>query len=91
MDHQTLPLMTSAQSAGKESVQALCAHVFAVFTGLQGTVYINKAKVLSVNIISTNGVIHIIDRLLSPQNLLITPKDASGRVLVGTPPSPSSR
>lgn len=51
----------------------------------------NKAKVLSGDIISTNGVIHIIDRLLSPQNLLVTPKDASGRVLVGTPLSPSSR
>lgn len=61
--------------------------MFAVFFGLQGTVYINnKAKVLSSDIISTNGVIHIIDRLLSPQNLIITPKDASGRVLVGTPP-----
>ncbi|XP_038170878.1 stabilin-2 isoform X2 [Arvicola amphibius] len=47
----------------------------------QGTVFINKAKVLSGDMISTNGVIHIIDRLLSPQNLLVTPKDASGRVL----------
>ncbi|XP_060233840.1 stabilin-2 isoform X2 [Meriones unguiculatus] len=48
----------------------------------QDTVYINnKAKVLSSDVISTNGVIHIIDKLLSPQNLLITPKDASGRVL----------
>ncbi|KAH0516419.1 Stabilin-2 [Microtus ochrogaster] len=74
-------LMTSAGSVGKESVQALCAHVYA-FVGLQGAVYINnKAKVLSGDIISTNGVIHIIDRLLSPQNLLVTPKDASGRVL----------
>lgn len=83
--------MTSAGSVGKESVPALCAHVY-VFVGLQGAVYINnKAKVLSGDIISTNGVIHIIDRLLSPQNLLVTPKDASGRVLVGTPPSPSSR
>ncbi|XP_028633881.1 stabilin-2 [Grammomys surdaster] len=48
----------------------------------QDTVFINnKAKVLSSDIISTNGVIHIIDKLLSPQNLLITPKDALGRVL----------
>lgn len=79
--------MTRAGSVGKESVQALWAHVFAVFIGLQGAVYINnKAKVLSSDIISTNGVIHIIDSLLSPQNLIITPKDASGRVLVGTPP-----
>ncbi|EGW09706.1 Stabilin-2 [Cricetulus griseus] len=48
----------------------------------QDTIYINnKAKVLSSDIISTNGVIHIIDKLLSPQHLLVTPKDASGRVL----------
>ncbi|CAH7321829.1 stabilin-2 [Phodopus roborovskii] len=48
----------------------------------QDTVYINnKAKVLSSDIISTNGVIHIIDKLLSPQHLIVTPKDASGRVL----------
>ncbi|XP_051028895.1 stabilin-2 [Acomys russatus] len=48
----------------------------------QDTVYINdKAKILSSDIISTNGVIHIIDKLLSPQNLIITPKDASGNVL----------
>ncbi|XP_030100815.1 stabilin-2 isoform X1 [Mus musculus] len=49
----------------------------------QDTVLINKkAKVLSSDIISTNGVIHVIDTLLSPQNLLITPKGASGRVLL---------
>uniref|UniRef100_A0A8C6W213 Stabilin-2 n=1 Tax=Nannospalax galili TaxID=1026970 RepID=A0A8C6W213_NANGA len=49
----------------------------------QGTVYINnKARIIFSDVISTNGVIHIIDKLLSPQNLLITPKDASGRVLV---------
>ncbi|OBS70293.1 hypothetical protein A6R68_01160, partial [Neotoma lepida] len=46
----------------------------------QDTVYINnKAKVLSSDIISTNGVIHIIDKWLSPQHLLIIPKDASGK------------
>ncbi|XP_028736155.1 stabilin-2 isoform X1 [Peromyscus leucopus] len=48
----------------------------------QDTVYINnKAKVLAGDIISTNGVIHIIDQWLSPQHLLVTPKDASGKVL----------
>uniref|UniRef100_A0A2K6FQW9 Stabilin-2 n=1 Tax=Propithecus coquereli TaxID=379532 RepID=A0A2K6FQW9_PROCO len=48
----------------------------------QGTVYINnKAKIISSDIISTNGIIHIIDRLLSPKHLLITPKDTSGRIL----------
>ncbi|XP_026355575.2 stabilin-2 isoform X2 [Ursus arctos] len=48
----------------------------------QDTVYINnKAKIISSDIIHTNGIIHIIDKLLSPQNLLITPKDASGRIL----------
>ncbi|KAL1774739.1 stabilin-2 [Sigmodon hispidus] len=48
----------------------------------EDTVYINnKAKVLASDIISTNGVIHIINKLLSPQHLLITPKDASGRIL----------
>ncbi|EPY74062.1 hyaluronan receptor for endocytosis-like protein [Camelus ferus] len=48
----------------------------------QDTVFINnKAKIISSDIISTNGIIHIIDKLLSPQNLLITPKDASGRIL----------
>ncbi|XP_023572700.1 stabilin-2 isoform X1 [Octodon degus] len=49
---------------------------------IQDTMYINKkAKVISSNIICTNGVIHIIDKLLSPQNLLVTPRDASGRIL----------
>lgn len=43
----------------------------------------NKAKIISSDIISTNGIIHIIDKLLSPHNLLVTPKDASGRILVG--------
>ncbi|XP_076967946.1 stabilin-2 isoform X2 [Tamandua tetradactyla] len=48
----------------------------------QDTVYLNnKAKLVSSDIISTNGVIHIIDKLLSPQNLIITPKDVSGRIL----------
>lgn len=45
----------------------------------------NKAKIISSDIISTNGIIHIIDKLLSPQNLLITPQDASGRILVSEP------
>lgn len=70
----------------------LCVFMsFAVSACLQDTIYINnKAKVLSSDIISTNGVIHIIDKLLSPQHLLVTPKDASGRVLVCTPLSPPS-
>lgn len=61
------------------------------FIRLQDTVIINnEAKVLSSDVVGTNGVIHIIDKLLSPKNLLITPRDASGRVLVGDP-SPLSR
>ncbi|XP_007950593.1 stabilin-2 [Orycteropus afer afer] len=48
----------------------------------QDTVYLNnKAKIISSDTISTNGIIHIIDKVLSPQNMLITPKDASGKVL----------
>ncbi|GAB1295460.1 Stabilin-2 [Apodemus speciosus] len=48
----------------------------------QDTVVINnEAKVLSSDIVGTNGVIHVIDKLLSPKNLLITPRAASGRVL----------
>ncbi|KAM5287908.1 stabilin-2 [Ctenodactylus gundi] len=48
----------------------------------QDAMYINnKTKIISSNIISTNGVIHIIDNLLSPQNLLFTPRDASGKIL----------
>ena len=43
----------------------------------------NKARIISSDIICTNGIIHVIDKLLSPQNLLITPKDASGMILVG--------
>ena len=43
----------------------------------------NKARIISSDIICTNGIIHVIDKLLSPQNLLITPKDASGTILVG--------
>ncbi|XP_045021332.1 stabilin-2 isoform X2 [Bubalus bubalis] len=41
----------------------------------------NKAKIISSDIICTNGIIHVIDKLLSPQNLLITPKYASGMIL----------
>ncbi|KAF4022591.1 hypothetical protein G4228_014958, partial [Cervus hanglu yarkandensis] len=48
----------------------------------QNTVLVNnKARIISSDIICTNGVIHVIDKLLSPQNLLITPKDASGMIL----------
>ncbi|KAI4576510.1 hypothetical protein MJT46_002345 [Ovis ammon polii x Ovis aries] len=41
----------------------------------------NKARIISSDIICTNGIIHVIDKLLSPQNLLITPRDASGTIL----------
>ncbi|KAK2504704.1 hypothetical protein MC885_011745 [Smutsia gigantea] len=48
----------------------------------QDEVFINnKAKIISSDIISTNGIIHIIDKLLSPKNMHVTPKDASGRIL----------
>uniref|UniRef100_A0A8C5P065 Stabilin 2 n=1 Tax=Jaculus jaculus TaxID=51337 RepID=A0A8C5P065_JACJA len=47
----------------------------------QDTVYINnKAKILASDIISTNGVIHIIDKLLSPQDMIITPRDIYKRI-----------
>ncbi|XP_060050274.1 stabilin-2 isoform X2 [Erinaceus europaeus] len=48
----------------------------------QDTVTLNsKAQIISSDIINSNGIIHIIDKLLAPQNLLITPKDANGRIL----------
>uniref|UniRef100_A0A8C4PTZ8 Stabilin-2 n=1 Tax=Equus asinus asinus TaxID=83772 RepID=A0A8C4PTZ8_EQUAS len=48
----------------------------------QDGVYINnKAKIISSDVIATNGIIHIVDKLLSPLNLIVTPKDASGRIL----------
>ncbi|KAG8514099.1 Stabilin-2, partial [Galemys pyrenaicus] len=51
------------------------------FSLSQDTVYINnKAKIITSDIISTNGIIHIIDKLLTPQNLLITPRDDFGRI-----------
>ncbi|KAM5173513.1 stabilin-2 [Callospermophilus lateralis] len=53
-----------------------------VISVAQDTVYLNKkAKIISSDIITTNGIVHIIDKLLSPQNLLITPRDASGNIL----------
>ncbi|XP_035959404.2 stabilin-2 [Halichoerus grypus] len=70
---ENLKLIPNATSLQGESI---------VISVSQDTVYINnKAKIISSDIISTNGIIHIIDKLLSPQNLLITPKDASGRIL----------
>lgn len=79
----------SHSSAGKGWGVPLCSCLFAGLLCPQDTVFINnEAKVLSSDIISTNGVIHVIDKLLSPKNLLITPKDALGRVLVGNPLSP---
>ncbi|XP_021114057.1 stabilin-2 isoform X2 [Heterocephalus glaber] len=48
----------------------------------QDAVYINnQAKIISGNIINTNGVVHIIDKLLSPRNLLASPRDSMGRIL----------
>ncbi|KAM6153254.1 stabilin-2 [Erethizon dorsatum] len=48
----------------------------------QDTVYINnKSKIISSNIISANGVIHIIDKPLYPQNLHVNPRGALGSVL----------
>eukprot|EP00069_Balaena_mysticetus_P005740 bmy_04799T0 len=70
---ENLKLTPNATSLQGESI---------VISVSQDTVLINnKAKIISSDIISTNGIIHIIDKLLSPQNLLITPKDASGRIL----------
>ncbi|XP_032155422.1 stabilin-2 [Sapajus apella] len=70
---ENLKLISNATSLQGEPV---------VISVSQGAVYLNnKAKIISSDIISTNGIIHIIDKLLSPQNLLITPKDTSGRIL----------
>ncbi|XP_064235981.1 stabilin-2 isoform X2 [Aotus nancymaae] len=70
---ENLKLISNATSLQGEPV---------VISVSQGTVYLNnKAKIISSDIISTNGIIHIIDKLLSPQNLVITPKDTSGRIL----------
>uniref|UniRef100_A0A8C9BB91 Stabilin-2 n=1 Tax=Phocoena sinus TaxID=42100 RepID=A0A8C9BB91_PHOSS len=70
---ENLKLTPNATSLQGESI---------VISVSQDTVLINnKAKIISSDIISTNGIIHIIDKLLSPHNLLVTPKDASGRIL----------
>ncbi|XP_058597564.1 stabilin-2 isoform X1 [Neofelis nebulosa] len=70
---ENLKLTPNATSLQGESI---------VISVSQDTVYINnKAKIISSDLINTNGIIHIIDKLLSPQNLLVTPKDASGRIL----------
>ncbi|KAM6216453.1 stabilin-2 [Rhynchocyon petersi] len=48
----------------------------------QDTVYLNnKAKIISSNIITTNGIIHIIDKVLSPQHFIVTSKTASGKMM----------
>ncbi|XP_045682562.1 stabilin-2 [Phyllostomus hastatus] len=70
---ENLKLIPNATSLQGESI---------VISVSQDTVHINKkAKIISSDIISTNGVIHIIDKLLSPQDLLIAPRDAAGRIL----------
>nr|AAF82398.1 CD44-like precursor FELL [Homo sapiens] len=70
---ENLKLISNATSLQGEPI---------VISVSQSTVYINnKAKIISSDIISTNGIVHIIDKLLSPKNLLITPKDNSGRIL----------
>lgn len=69
---ETLKLTPNATSLQGDSL---------VISVSQGTVYINnKAKIISSDIISTNGIIHIVDKLLTPQNFLITP-NASGRIV----------
>ncbi|XP_038612836.1 stabilin-2 [Tachyglossus aculeatus] len=51
-------------------------------TFTQDTIYLNgKAKIISSDAISTNGVIHVIDKLLIPQNMQAIPKDTSGNNL----------
>ncbi|XP_055972331.1 stabilin-2 isoform X2 [Sorex fumeus] len=70
---ETLKLVRNATSLHGDSL---------FFHESQGMVFINNnAKIVSSDIISTNGIIHIIDKLLTPQNLLITLKHESGKIL----------
>nr|XP_036862070.1 stabilin-2 [Manis javanica] len=70
---ENLKLIPNATSLQGESI---------VISVSQDKVFINnKANIISSDIISTNGIIHIIDKLLSPKNMHVTPKDASGRIL----------
>uniref|UniRef100_A0A674K483 Stabilin 2 n=1 Tax=Terrapene triunguis TaxID=2587831 RepID=A0A674K483_9SAUR len=51
----------------------------------QNSVYLNtKAKIISSDTVSTNGVIHIIDKILLPQHMQDFPKKESGTERVRT-------
>ncbi|XP_048463436.1 stabilin-2-like isoform X1 [Rhincodon typus] len=46
------------------------------FSYVKNTLYLNKnARIINSDIINANGVVHFIDKLLSPQNMQIIPKD----------------
>ncbi|XP_078423897.1 stabilin-2 [Cetorhinus maximus] len=49
------------------------------FSYVKNVLYLNKeARIINSDIINANGVVHFIDKLLSPQKMQIIPKDAAG-------------
>ncbi|XP_006888640.1 PREDICTED: stabilin-2 [Elephantulus edwardii] len=63
------------------NVTSLQGESIAIYVS-QDEVYLNgKAKIISSDIITTNGIIHIIDQVLSPQNLLVNPRSGFRKIL----------
>lgn len=57
---------------------------------MNGTVYINEAKVVLPNVLVSNGVVHVIDRLLSPSNSTATPNTSTTQEAFASPSSASN-
>jgi len=50
-------------------------------TVMNGTVYVNSAKVITADVLVANGVVHVIDGVLNPQNATATPNPSTTAVV----------
>jgi uncharacterized surface protein with fasciclin (FAS1) repeats len=65
----TVAYSTRIQNGTVKAVSGGDLHI----TVNNGTVYVNSAKVIQANILVNNGVIHVIDNVLNPQNSTASP------------------
>lgn len=67
-------------AAGQDSIHSLAGEDYVLRTNDDGDIFVNNARVVASDIIIPNGVLHVLDAVLNPDNTTVDGSDSEGSV-----------